>query len=179
MSSPHSIYTLLKLHLCTHMHHQWYCLHLNWCWGAQPSVFEVLEDTGIEMIFRLQLIKCTHRVWNVRAVHIYTVLGPNTIHLQIKQTIIIFINIRMLMGGNSKQNWSCSHSFCLCFWGPFPDEDVLVFSASAFPFHQLPGCGSFYPIKTSMWCLHCLLNHNHLQLVTKYHRAVNLSVNHF
>lgn len=78
------MYTVEPACLHTHMHHQRHCLHLNWCWGAQPSIFEVLEDTGIEMIFRLQLLKCTQRVWNVRAVHIYTVLRPNSINLKIK-----------------------------------------------------------------------------------------------
>lgn len=78
------IHTAEPMCLHTHMHHQWYRLHLYRCWGTQASVFEVLQYTRIEMIFRLQLIKCTHGVWNVRTVHIYTVLRPNSIHLKNK-----------------------------------------------------------------------------------------------
>lgn len=81
----------------THMHHQWYCLHLNWCWGAQPSISEVLEDAGIEMIFRLQLIKCTHRVWNVRAVYIYTVLRTNSVNLKIKLVLLRIVTEDVFM----------------------------------------------------------------------------------
>lgn len=66
----------------THMHHERYRLHLHCRRGAQACVFEVLNDTRAEMILGLQLLKCAHRVRYVTAVHIYTVLRANTIHLK-------------------------------------------------------------------------------------------------
>lgn len=72
-----------KLRVCvrTHMHHERYRLHLHWRRGVQPSVSEVLDDTRVEAILRLQLLKCAHGVGYVGAVHVYPVLRTNAIHL--------------------------------------------------------------------------------------------------
>lgn len=65
----------------THMHHERYCLHLYWCRGIQPSIFEILEDAGIETILRLQLLKRANRVRYITAVHVDTVLRAHAVHL--------------------------------------------------------------------------------------------------
>lgn len=66
----------------TYMHHEWYCLHLYWCRGIQPSIFEVLEDAGIKAILGLQLLKRANRVRYIAAVHVDTVLRANAVHLK-------------------------------------------------------------------------------------------------
>lgn len=66
----------------THVHHERYCLHLYRRWGVQSCVFKVVNDTRVEAILRLQLLERAHGVWYVAAVHIYTMLRANTVHLK-------------------------------------------------------------------------------------------------
>lgn len=67
--------------LCTHVHHERNGLHLHCGGGVQAGVLQVLEDSRVESILGLQLLECAHRVWDVAAMHVDTMLGPNTIHL--------------------------------------------------------------------------------------------------
>lgn len=64
------------------MHHERNRLHLHCSWGVQPGFLQVLEDPWVESILILQLLERAHRVWDVAAMHVYTVLCPNTIHLE-------------------------------------------------------------------------------------------------
>lgn len=68
----------------THMHHERYRLHLYWRRRVEPCVFEVLKDARDETILGLELLKRAQRVWNVAAVHVYTVLRANAIDLKSK-----------------------------------------------------------------------------------------------
>lgn len=65
-----------------YMHHEGHRLHLYRRWGTEPGVSEVLKDTRVEAILGQQLLECAHRVRYVTAVHIYAVLGTNTIDLE-------------------------------------------------------------------------------------------------
>lgn len=74
------------------MHHEWYSLHLHWSRGIQPSILEVPEDKRVDSILSLQLLECAHRVWYITAMHIYTMLRSNTIHLKSIQTVKLVTN---------------------------------------------------------------------------------------
>lgn len=65
------------------MHHQRNRLHLDRRWRFQARFLQVPENLRVEPVLRLQILKRAHRVGNVGAVHVDTVLIANAVDLKL------------------------------------------------------------------------------------------------